>query len=117
MTRARKSGRQSLEDALAERLHLRRREAGFSQEELAKRLEVPRTTISNIEGRRQGITVPLLYGICRVFGINPADFLLSMDEYEQLNHRPIAIGNVELSVPPKLRLAILQKDKSQGDNI
>lgn len=47
----------------------------FSQAELARLLGVSRTTVANIENKRQQLTVPMLYRISEVLDVPVADFL------------------------------------------
>jgi transcriptional regulator with XRE-family HTH domain len=52
-----------------------REEAEMTQAELARRLHLKRTSISNIECGRQRPTLELLYGAALVLGKSPADLL------------------------------------------
>lgn len=48
---------------MAERIRRARREAGLQQQELADALGLTRTSISNIERGKQGLSVDMLYSI------------------------------------------------------
>lgn len=56
-------------------LHKHRRKAGLSQEALAKRVNMSRTSITNIERGRQTISLHLLYAFADALGVEP-DVLL-----------------------------------------
>lgn len=58
-----------------EKLAKARQRAGLSQEELARRLKLGRSSISNIELGRQRPNLELLYAVAEVLGIRPAALL------------------------------------------
>ena len=49
---------------IGQRVYYWRNERGFSQQELANRVQVARCSIANIEAGRQRATLGLLYRIC-----------------------------------------------------
>ena len=91
-----------LQEEIARRLKTLREGAGKSQVELAARMKVPRTTISNIEGGRQGMPLILIYQFCKDLGISIQDLLPSVQEFEQLCQQTVELGGVTKTVPPLL---------------
>lgn len=57
---------------LGGRLRASRRHAKMSQEEVARRVGLTRTSITNIEHGRQQIQIHTLYAIAKVLGMRPA---------------------------------------------
>jgi putative transcriptional regulator len=55
---------------LNNRLRVLRAERGWSQAELAERLGVSRQTINAIETQRYDPSLPLAFGLSRVFGLS-----------------------------------------------
>lgn len=47
----------------------------WTQEELATRSKVSRTTVANIEKEHQGISIEALYRLCFTLDISPSDLL------------------------------------------
>jgi putative transcriptional regulator len=54
---------------LTNRLRVLRAERGWSQAELAERLGVSRQTVNAIETRRYDPSLPLAFGLARLFGV------------------------------------------------
>ncbi len=50
------------------RLHVLRAERGWSQADLARRLDVSRQTVNAIENERYDPSLPLAFAIARLFG-------------------------------------------------
>ena len=65
----------TLRSSMAERIKRARKEAGLQQQELADAVGRTRTSISNIELGKQGLSVDLLYAISQQLH-EPADVLL-----------------------------------------
>lgn len=57
------------------RLHQLRRSSGLTQEQLARRLGINRTTLVNIEKGRQRVAVHQLVEFAQVLGCDPVDLL------------------------------------------
>ncbi|WP_163513656.1 helix-turn-helix transcriptional regulator [Fodinicola acaciae] len=55
------------------RLRVLRAERGWSQAELAKRIEVSRQTVNTIENGRYDPSLPLAFTIAKVFGLTIED--------------------------------------------
>jgi len=60
------------------RVHMRRRELGFSQKELARRCGFPYQIISRVEKGHQDLYAQRLARIARALGVT-TDYLLAMD--------------------------------------
>ncbi|HJQ24668.1 MAG TPA: helix-turn-helix transcriptional regulator [Blastocatellia bacterium] len=60
---------------LGKRIRNRRQQAKITQDELAQRLSVTRTSVTNIESGRQRILVHSLYDIAQALGVPPASLL------------------------------------------
>ncbi len=60
---------------LGERLKRRREEMHISQGQLAEKIKVLRTSVTNIEAGRQRPPLHLLYDLCDVLGIEVASIL------------------------------------------
>jgi transcriptional regulator with XRE-family HTH domain len=56
-------------------LRARRKHAGLSQDDVAQRVGMSRTSITNIEQGRQHISLHVLYELAGAVGITPADLL------------------------------------------
>lgn len=65
----------TLRSSMAERIKRARKEAGLQQQELADAVGLTRTSISNIERGKQGLSVDLLYAISQHLN-ESADVLL-----------------------------------------
>ena len=57
------------------RLKEERDRASLTQDELAKRANIGRTTVANIERGRQSVSVPLLYRLASALGVAPESLL------------------------------------------
>jgi transcriptional regulator with XRE-family HTH domain len=64
---------------LAATVRAARKAAGLSQEDLAVRVGLTRTAITNLEAGRQGLTVPRLLMTAKVLGIDLGTLLLPED--------------------------------------
>jgi transcriptional regulator with XRE-family HTH domain len=80
--------------AFREQLHL-------TQEGLAHRSGVSRTTIANIESQRQGIPIPMLYKLGKGLGVDPTELLPSPEEVRDESVREVSVGGVMRVLPSK----------------
>ena len=91
-------------------LYKQRRKAGLSQEALAKRVNMSRTSITNIERGRQTISLHLLYAFADALGVEP-DILLPDRKTLLGEAEPVT---VDLStLPPDV--AEFVRREAQGD--
>jgi transcriptional regulator with XRE-family HTH domain len=56
-------------------LRERRRSAGFTQDDVAGRIGLSRTSVTNIERGRQHVTLHVLYALADAIGAKPAELL------------------------------------------
>ena len=66
---------ESINKAFGGRLRAERRRSLLTQEDLARRVGIGRTTIANIEMGRQSVSVPLLYRLAASLGVAPENLL------------------------------------------
>lgn len=57
---------------------------GLTQSELADRVGVTRTSISNLESGRQRVPIDTLFSICDVLGTEPRDILPTVEEARRM---------------------------------
>ncbi len=86
--------RASLSYILGERIKEVRQSVGMNQQELADKINLTRTSISNIEAGRQLAPLDVLYKICHTLGTelpfllpNYTDVVLLSDEDESLSDK------------------------------
>lgn len=73
-------------EGFGRRLRQLRRSAGLTQEQLARRLGLNRTTVVNIEGGRQRVAVHQLVELADALGCEPSELLLAAGmSYEALS--------------------------------
>lgn len=63
----------------AKRIRELRKAAGISQETIAAILNITRTSVSNIETGRQGLTAESILTMCQVFKCTPNDIFPKID--------------------------------------
>ena len=68
--------------AFGEHLRRLRGRLGISQEKLAERASLSRTSVVNIEAGRQGVALATLYRLAEALGTGPGDLLPSMSQGE-----------------------------------
>ena len=66
---------ESINKAFGVRLGAERRRSLLTQEDLARRVGIGRTTVANIERGRQSVSVPLLYRLASALGVAPESLL------------------------------------------
>ncbi len=71
--------------ALGDNIKTLRQKSSYSQEELAKFLELTRTSIVNIEKGRQRPTIHTLSEIASFFNVQVSELFPSVDEKEQID--------------------------------
>jgi transcriptional regulator with XRE-family HTH domain len=76
--------------AFGEHLRRLRGRLGISQEKLAERASLSRTSVVNIEAGRQGVALATLYRLAEALGTGPGELLPSMSQGE--GTPSIAIG-------------------------
>jgi len=53
----------------------RRQELGFTQSDVAARLRIQRTSLSNIESGKQVLLLDVFYNLCEILSVSPAEVL------------------------------------------
>ena len=85
---------------IGEQLKMHREKIGITQSELAERVQLERTSITNIERGKQKLPIHVLFGVCRALGVNPSEVLPRMD---LITESPVltrvSIGSYNGSVP------------------
>jgi transcriptional regulator with XRE-family HTH domain len=69
-----------LRKILSKNVFKRRKELGFTQEELAHRADIDRTWVSTIETCKSGVTVDVIEKIAGALEIEPAELLRARDD-------------------------------------
>ena len=59
---------------LAQRIKQLRRERGFTQEELSDLLGVNTSYITQVEAKQQGVSLPMVYRLAKVFHLSLQEF-------------------------------------------
>lgn len=97
-----KINEKNLYAAVGKRLKHFRQQAEMTQTQLAERVGILRTSITNMESGKQKPPLSTLYKLCLVLGVEVSEFLPSMFEIVQENEdEPIEIGGRISKVPPK----------------
>ncbi len=65
--------------AIGERVRIRRKALGITQEKLAEMVDVSTSFIGHIERGTRKLSVETLASICKALGVS-ADFLMGLDE-------------------------------------
>ena len=62
------------------RIEMHRKQKNWSQEDLAERLGIERTSVTNIEAGRQGVSVERLIELAGLFKVRPASLLKGIND-------------------------------------
>ena len=85
---------------IGEQLKNHREKIGLTQLELANRVALERTSITNIERGKQKLPIHVLFGVCKALGVSPSEV---MPRVEQVADSPemtqISFGNFNGNVP------------------
>lgn len=87
------------------RIKRTREAADMTQEDLAKILDLKRTSITNIERGNQKPTLDTLYRFCERFGLGISDLLPSLEAIRQ-DGRSVVIGGKAQEVGAKTAIAL-----------
>jgi transcriptional regulator with XRE-family HTH domain len=84
-------------------LRRRRSELGLTQAQIAQRIGVERTSISNIEAGRQKLPIHALYQLCHLFDVEVNQILppLAAVTVPEENSEGVAVDGFEGKIPPK----------------
>lgn len=81
-----------LYEALGDRIKARRKAGDLSQAKLAERVELTRTSISNIESGRQHVPIDVLYRVARALNCRPHELLPDPAELAEQNEVVTALA-------------------------
>ena len=85
---------------IGEQLKMHREKVGMTQSELAERVQLERTSITNIERGKQKLPIHVLFGVCRALSVNPSEVMPHMDKVsESPELTRVSIGSYSGSVP------------------
>lgn len=62
------------------RIEMLRKQKKWSQEDLANKLGIERTSVTNIEAGRQGVSVERLIELAQIFKVRPATMLKGIND-------------------------------------
>lgn len=85
---------------LGHQLRQKRESANLTQAQLAERVTVLRTSITNIEAGRQKAPLHLLYELCAVLQVDIKDMLPLMSDLVEIQNSTIEMGGRLKNVPP-----------------
>lgn len=86
---------------LGQQIRQKRELAKLTQAQLAKRVDVLRTSITNIEAGRQKAPLHLIYELCAVLQVDIKDILPPLGELAEPQSSAIEIGGRLKNIPPK----------------
>ena len=97
-----------LHKAIGAELKKIRKKKGYNQSDLAEKIGLERTSITNIETGRQKATVTVLYKICGLFDIEISDLLPRLSEVaihkvEATNDEALTVGSKTFAVLNRIR--------------
>lgn len=58
---------------LADKIKYYRKDKAMTQEQLSEKLGMHLTYIASVEGYKTGISLPVIYKLCKIFNIKPKD--------------------------------------------
>ncbi len=85
---------------LGQQLRQKRESAKLTQAQLAERVTVLRTSITNIEAGRQKAPLHLIYELCAVLQVDIKDMLPLMSDLVEIQNSTIEMGGRLKNVPP-----------------
>ena len=88
-----------------------RQTAGLSQEELARRSALSRTSIVNVEKGRQGVSLDTLFRLSKALGVTPAELLPNAPSE---NGPRIAIGPDSSSTRSEINSVLRSINRKEG---
>jgi transcriptional regulator with XRE-family HTH domain len=99
--------------AIGNRIKHIREAAGMTQEDLARILELKRTSITNIERGNQKPTLDALYRFCERFGLEISKVLPSVVEVTREDGRSVVVGGKAQEVGAKTAIVLERLRPSQ----
>lgn len=98
-------------EALGIAIKAKRKEEGSSQEELAIKLGLTRTSVTNIESGSQKLSVYTLYCIAYYLGVHPDELLTSFSDFKRDYNRKTQPKNDK---PSDMLFRTLNINRSKG---
>jgi len=96
-----KTNEMLLYQKLGQQIRRKRELAKLTQAQLAERVDVLRTSITNIEAGRQKAPLHLIYELCAVLQVDIKDILPPLNELVETQSSTIEIGGRLKNIPPK----------------
>lgn len=106
--------RKQLYISIGARIKRIREAADMTQEDLAKILDLKRTSITNIERGNQKPTLDALYRFCEHFALEISDALPSVVESTRQDGRSVVVGGKAQEVGAKTAIALERLRPSQS---
>lgn len=92
---------------IGEQLKSHRETRGLTQLQLAERVNLERTSITNIERGKQKLPLHVLFGVCHSMGIAVSDVLPRMDQVlEEQQMKRVVIGKQDMQLPAGIAFLI-----------
>jgi transcriptional regulator with XRE-family HTH domain len=102
---------------IGSRLRDQRVAQGLSQAQLAEKIGMLRTSITNIEAGRQRVPIHVLYHICEVLSISVYAVLPAEEESPGTATIPVTVGDTTAEVSPMIAAFVLGVlDEERGTN-
>jgi len=92
--------------AIGSRIKRIREAADMTQEDLARILELKRTSITNIERGNQKPTLDTLYRLCERFGLEISKLIPPVSEVTREDGRSVVVGGKAQEVGAKTAIAL-----------
>jgi transcriptional regulator with XRE-family HTH domain len=86
--------------SIGARLREQRLAVGLSQAQLAERIGMLRTSITNIESGRQRVPIHVLYDICEALSVSVHAVLPVQEEAAEMTTVPVTVGTTTTEVSP-----------------
>ena len=96
-----KTDRQKLYRHIGEALRREREKAGLTQAQLAKAVNLQRTSVTNVESGAQQPPLHVLYDLCFEMKIDISELLPASQKVAEVAVVPVTVNQQTLSVPPR----------------
>lgn len=97
---------EQLYNSIGGRIKRIRESADMTQEDLARILELKRTSITNIERGNQRPTLDTLYRLCERFGLEIAEVLPPVSDVTRADGRSVVVGGKAQEVGAKTAIVL-----------
>lgn len=97
-----------LYEYIGQQIRNHRDKRSITQQDLADRVGLERTSITNIERGKQKLPLHVLFGICEVLDVTPNDLLPHRSAVAEQKHlEPVHLGNFTGMVPLGIKSLII----------